>query len=64
MEKHVFYYADLDLTVELEGKDGGFIDALTHNERMALQQQLYLSISSFLTTRALYYADKEQKAGG
>ena len=55
--KKVFYYADLDLTVVLvDGRDD-FLNSLTVNESLGLQSLIWLTISGFLTTRALYLQD-------
>lgn len=60
----VYYYADLDLSVEVkDGTTGKIIASLTPNERLVLQQQFYLALTTFLATRALYMLDKIQKGG-
>lgn len=52
--KKACYYAALDLTVTLvDGKDD-FLKTLSENEFMVLHNSLWLTISGFLTARALY----------
>jgi len=55
--KRAFYYASLDLTVTLVDGHDDFLKTLSNGEILALQNVLWLSISSFLTTRALYLKD-------
>ena len=52
--KKVFYYAALDLTVVLVDGEQDFLDTLSANESQVLQNLVWLTISGFLTTRALY----------
>ena len=61
--RRVFYYADLELRASVAQDRIGWIDSLTHNEILLLSQQLYLTITTFLNTRALYLADKEKEGG-
>jgi len=52
-----YYFANLDLTVVLSSEKLMFLDSLTNNESLVLQQQIYLAISGFLNVRALYTLD-------
>ena len=58
-----FYYADLDIEVSLEDKKGKRLDGYSANERMALQQVIYLALNTFLYTKALFLSDDQQKGG-
>jgi len=55
--KQTFYYAALDLTVVLESGHDGFLKTLSENELLILQNNLWMTITGFLTTRALYLKD-------
>jgi len=52
--KKVCYYAALDLTLTLEGGGEDFLKTLSENELQVLHNYLWLTISGFLTARALY----------
>jgi len=52
-----YYFANLDLSVVLSSEKCFLLDSLTDNESLALQQQIYLAVSSFLNCRALYTLD-------
>lgn len=55
--KKAFYYAALDLTVVLVDGREDFLNNLTVNESQILQNLIWMTISGFLTTRALYLKD-------
>ena len=52
-----YYFANLDLSMVLSSEKLCLLDSLTNNESLALQQQLYLAVSSFLNIRALFTLD-------
>jgi len=55
--KRLFYYAALDLTLVLVDGHDDFLKTLTVNECQVLQNNLWMTISGFLTARALYLKD-------
>lgn len=59
-----FYYADLQVTVLIQEDIPSVFEDLTDNERHVLLQQFYLTLTTFLSTRALYLSDDKQKGGG
>jgi len=58
-----FYYADLDVRVRVLEDIPGTFENLSDNERLVLQQQLYLTLTTFLYTRALFYRVVEEEGG-
>lgn len=54
MEKSIVY-ADLRLTVTLSEDQDMILASLSEQEWQALQGLLYLTLSTFTTTRALYF---------
>lgn len=57
-----FYFADIDVTVELSSEKWGFINSLTEADERVLQQLVYMNLSSFLYLKAVTSVeDKESK---
>jgi len=62
--KRSFYYAELDLTVELTDNKDDFLHTCHKNELQLLSIQIHSVISNFLIGRSLYAApliNKEEK---
>ena len=55
--KKDFYYAALDLTLSLIEGNTDILKCLTDNEFQVLQNNLWMTISGFLTARACYLKD-------
>lgn len=58
-KEYDFYYADLGITITVKPDEGNIITELTDNQRLALQQIIYLALNTFSYTRALFLADDQ-----
>lgn len=54
-----FYFADIQVGIELKVDDRGALAGLTDNQLASLRQSLYTTLNCFIYTRALFLSDNE-----
>jgi len=59
--EYEFYYADMQVTIIVKSAKGKAFDTLTDNQHTALQQILYLALSTFLYSIGLHSLDNHIK---
>jgi len=54
-----FYYADIQVGITVNVSKGDAFGTLTDNQRLALQQIIYLALNTYLYTSALHLSDNQ-----